>query len=418
MQPKLYPRLTLALLTALNILNYVDRSVLWAVQEPIKDFFRAQGHAVSDAKMGLLTTTFFWFYMCAAPFIGYLGDRFPRRHIIAVGIFIWSGFTLYTWYAHTFGELLFRHVMVGIGEASYVTIAPTLIADLFPVERRGRMIAIFSAGLPFGTALGYVVGGSLAQHFHDWRVPFMFAGLPGFLLALVLWFLPEPSRGRSEKADPSARASTLPGLARNRAFLSATLGLAMYTFAMGGLQAWMPTFLMRTRGMSLDQANLIFGGITCFNGIVATLLGGWMGDRMLKRHDGAYYTFSGVAMFISVPLMLGAFYASGKAMYPAIFLAEFFLLVNTGPVTAALVNSVGAEIRATAMAVNVFVIHLLGDASSPSIIGWISDRTSLRTGFLATIVAAILSGAILVAGAKFAPKLAANSRQAGTGLDE
>ena len=400
MQPKLYPRLTLALLTGLNILNYIDRSVLWAVQPLIKDEFK-----VSDAQIGLLTTTFFWFYMCAAPFIGHFGDRYSRKHIVAVGIMIWSGFTFLTAITHTFNELMLRHILVGIGEASYASIAPTIVADLFPLERRGRMLAIFSAGLPFGTAVGYLLGGSMGQHFHDWRPPFMVAGIPGFILAVILWFLPEPPRGRTDPVDVSAVRATLPSLLRNRAFMTATLGLAMYTFAMGGLQAWIPTFLTRVRAMTLERATTIFGAITCFNGIVATLIGGWIGDRMHKRYAGAYYTFSGWAMLVSVPLMMMAIYLTGQVMFPAIFVAEFFLLINTGPVNAALVNSVVPSIRATAMAVNIFIIHLLGDASSPYVIGKISDSTSLQTGFWATFVAAALSGIILVYGARFAPGL-------------
>jgi len=401
MQPKLYPRLTLALLTGLNVLNYIDRSVLWAVQPLVKSEFR-----VSDAQIGLLTTTFFWFYMCAAPFIGRLGDRYSRRHIVSIGIMIWSGFTFLTAITHTFNELMVRHILVGIGEASYAAIAPTLVADLFPLEKRGRMLSIFSAGLPFGTAVGYLLGGAMGQHFHDWRPPFLVAGIPGFLLAVAFWFLPEPPRGRQDVVEklpaPGPLFDVLPVLLRNGAFMSATLGLAMYTFAMGGLQAWIPTFLTRVRSLSLDEANTVFGAITCFNGIVATLIGGWIGDRLLKRYAGAYYTFSGVAMLVAVPLMIMAIYLTGSVMFPAIFVAEFFLLINTGPVTAALVNSVGPAIRSTAMAVNIFVIHLLGDASSPWVIGKISDKTSLQTGFWATFVAAGLSGLILIYGARFA----------------
>lgn len=404
MQPKLYPRLTLAILTGLNVLNYIDRSVLWAVTPLIKKEF---SHA-SDAQIGLLTTTFFWFYMCAAPFIGRLGDRYSRRHIISVGIMIWSGFTFLTAITHTFNELMVRHILVGIGEASYASIAPTLVADLFPVERRGRMLAIFSAGLPFGTAVGYLMGGAMGQHYQNWRPPFLVAGIPGFLLAVAFWFLPEPPRGRQDDPDTPAERrpffQLLPVLLRNGAFMSATLGLAMYTFAMGGLQVWIPEFLTRVRDLTLAKANIIFGAITCFNGIVATLIGGWIGDRLIKRYAGGYYTFSGAVMVVSVPLLIMAIYFTGSVMFPAMFVAEFFLLINTAPVNAALVNSVGPAIRSTAMAVNIFLIHLLGDASSPWVIGKISDLTTLQTGFWAAFVAAGLSGFILIYGARFAGK--------------
>jgi MFS family permease len=399
MPPKLYPRLLLAVLTGLNILNYVDRGVLFGAQPLIqKEFPR------SDSDYGLLTFTFLIAYMVAAPCVGWLGDRFSRKKIVAIGVLIWSGFTLLTWVTHTFGELMFRHTIVGIGEASYAAIAPTLIADSFPLERRGRMLSIFFLGLPLGTAMGLALGGIAGQHW-GWRMPFMMAGIPGFVLAVVLWFLPEPPRGLSEGEDSSPARSTVLGLAKNGAFLTASLGMAMYTFAVGGLQQWIPTFLERVRNIPVGKAGLIFGGMAGFNGIVATLIGGWIGDRLLKRYFGAYYTFPGIAMFVAVPLMVLTVYVTGKTMYAAMFTAIFLLLIGTAPTNAALVNSVGPKIRSTALAVNIFIIHLLGDAFSPLIIGAISDKTkSLQTGFWAAFAAAALSGCILLYGAKFAPR--------------
>ncbi len=399
MPPKLYPRILLAVLTGLNILNYIDRNVLFAVQSDVKKEF-----LVSDAKIGLLTSAFFFTYIFAAPLIGWMGDRFPRKNIVVFGIIIWSGFTFLTWLVHDYSQLLIRHAIVGIGEASYATIAPTLIADSFPPLKRGRMLSIFFLGLPVGSAAGYFVGGYIGHHF-GWRAPFLFAGIPGFLLALMLWMLPEPPRGQTDEPAATDNWSAIKGLARNGAFLTATLGMAMYTFAVGGMQAWIPTFLMRLRGLTLLAANVNFSVITIINGIVATLLGGWIGDRLLKRYFGAYYTFSGIAMFIAVPLMVAAIYTVGPLMFPAIFAAVFFILIGTGPTNAALVNSVSPRIRSTALAVNVFVIHLLGDAFSPALMGRISDKTSLPTAFSTAFVAAAISGAILVYGARFAPRL-------------
>ena len=400
MPPKLYPRLTLALLTALNVLNYVDRAVLFGVQPLIQKEF-----LLNDAQLGRLNSAFFLSYLCAAPFVGRLGDRYARHKIVAIGIFVWSGFTLLSGITHNYSELLFRHIMVGIGEASYAVIAPTLIADSFGIERRGRMLSIFNLALPFGTAVGIVMGGKMGVAL-GWRAPFMVAGIPGFLLALMLWILPEPERGKTDVVTASDVRSTIPGLLRNGAFVTATLGLAMYTFALGGLQQWMPTFLYRVRNIPLDKATLIFGAMTGATAIVATLSGGWLGDRLLKRQKGAYYTLSGAAMLVAVPLMIVAIYMTGSPMFPAMCLAEFFLLLNTGPLNAAIVNSVDAKIRSTALAVNVVVIHLLGDVPSPSIIGWISDKTSsLQTGFWVTFVAAALSGIILIYGSRYAPAL-------------
>ncbi len=398
MPPKLYPRLLLAVLTGLNILNYIDRNVLFGVQPLIKKEFH-----VTDAQIGTLTSVFFLAYMIAAPLVGWLGDRFQRKNIVVLGIVVWSGFTFLTWLVHDYNQLLLRHTIVGIGEASYAAIAPTLIADSFPVERRGRMLSIFFLGLPLGSALGIMLGGPLGEHF-GWRWPFMMAGIPGFALALGLWFLPEPARGKPEQGEGSLERSTLKGLLRNGAFITASLGMAAYTFAVGGLQVWIPTFLVRLRGLSISRAAIIFGLIATVNGIAATLIGGWIGDRQLKRKPGAYYTFSGVNMLIAIPFMVMAVYVAGKLMFPIMFVAVFFLLIGTGPSNAAVVNSVDAKIRSSALAVNIFVIHLLGDASSPWVIGWISDRTNLQTGFWAAFAAAALSGGILLYGAKFAPR--------------
>src|SRR5205807_10199138 len=213
-------------------------------------------------------------------------------------------------------------------------LAATWIADSFPLARRGRMLSIFNVAVPVGTALGYLLGGILGDHF-GWRAPFMVAGIPGFLLALVLWFLPEPERGKADSVTAAEVRSTLPGLLRNGAFVSATLGLAMYTFALGGLQVWMPTFLSRVRDIPLKKADTIFGVMTLATAIAATLLGGWLGDRLLKRYFGAYYTLSGVAMLAGVPLMMVAIYMTGSPMFPAMCAAEFFLFLNTGPLNAA-----------------------------------------------------------------------------------
>jgi MFS transporter, Spinster family, sphingosine-1-phosphate transporter len=409
MQAKLYPRLTLVLLTGLNVLNYVDRNVLLAVQPLVKQEFHS-----SDAAIGLLTTAFFVTYMIAAPLVGWLGDRYSRQTLIVIGVAIWSGFTLMTWLVHDYRQLLLRHALVGIGEASYAAFAPSLLSDLFPLERRGRVLAIFNCGLPFGSAGGIIVGAYFGHHF-GWRAPFMVAGIPGFFLALALWFLPEPPRGQSDRFAPSALRSSFSGLLTNPAFWSVSLGLAMYTFAVGGLQVWIPTFLNRVRGVPLERAGIVFGAITAFNGIVAVMIGGWVGDRMLRRHDGAYYSFSGWAMFASIPFMVLAIYTSGPAMFPIIFVAVFLLLLGTGPTNAALVNSVGAEIRSTALAVNVLVIHLLGDAFSPWLIGAISDRSSLPTAFSVTYVAAALSGVFMLWGARFAPRLGEKAIQGAGG---
>ena len=395
--PRLYPRTALVVLTALNLLNYIDRSVLFAVQPLVQVEFHR-----SDADFGLLTSAFFLFYMFAAPLMGPLADRYSRRLIIVMGAFLWSGATLLTAATHSFQTLLIRHTLVGIGEASFVTISPTLVADLFPEQKRGRILGVFYLAIPVGTALGYIIGGNLGPRF-GWRSPFYVASIPGFVLALLLLFIPEPERGMHDSLPETPERSTILGLARNPAFWTATLGMATMTFALGGLSVWMPTFLSRVRGYPLARANLIFGGITAFDGTVASLAGGWLGDRLLRRTKTGYYLVSAASMAMGVPVMIVALYTTGRTMLPGILLAEFLLLLNTAPLNAALINSVGAHIRATAIAVNIFMIHLLGDALSPWLIGKISDRSSLQSGFISAVVAIAISSAILFYGMRFAP---------------
>ncbi len=249
-----------------------------------------------------------------------------------------------------------------------------------------------------------MIGGYMGHRF-GWRAPFYVAAAPGFLLAVAMWFIAEPARGAHDTLAATPERTQVTLLARNGAFLCATLGMAMLTFALGGISVWMPTFLSRVRHIPLDRANLIFGAMTGINGIVATLIGGYWVDHMLRRDHAAYYRFSGLAMGAGVPLMALAIYVAGPVMFPAIFLAEFVLFLNNGPLNAAIVNSVSAPIRATAIALNVFIIHLLGDAFSPTLMGWISDRSSLEAAFGTAIAACALSCIILLYGMRYAPRI-------------
>ena len=213
----------------------------------------------------------------------------------------------------------------------------------------------------------------------------------------------EPKRGQFDTEAESPERGTLVGLARNPAFWTSTLGMAMMTFALGGIQVWMPTFLSRARGYSLESANFMFGIIIVVDGILASLAGGWLGDYLLSRMKGAYYFVSAASMALGVPFMIVALFTRGTVMLPAIALAAFFLLLNTSPLNAAVINSVGAHIRATALAVNIFVFHLLGDVPSPTLMGYVADKRTLQAAFLLPVIAMIASSAILFYGMKFAP---------------
>lgn len=428
---KNHPRTALLTLTALNLLNYVDRNVLYAVQPLVQDEFH-----LTKTQIGYLTSAFLGFYMVAAPFVGPLADRYSRKIIIAAGAIFWSALTLLTAVTHTYGELLVRHTLVGIGEATFVTIAPTFVADLFSEDKRGRILGVFYLAIPVGSAAGYLLGGYLAP-IHGWRFPFYVAAAPGFLLALAVLFLKEPVRGQFDSLKDEAQETppVFPDLKfsavisspmriaraiyarlqtafmmfwkvlRNPAFLTATLGMAAMTYSLGGIQVWMPQFLFSERGYTLEKANLMFGVIVVIDGILASVAGGWLGDFLLRRTKGAYYLVSAVSMAFGVPVMIVALFAKGPLMVPAIGIAAFFLLFNTSPLNAAVINSVGAHIRATAIASNIFIIHLLGDVPSPTMMGYVADRKSLQAAFVLPVIAMAISSAILFYGMRFAPQI-------------
>src|SRR5437879_1069491 len=229
----------------------------------VQDEFR-----LSNAQVGYLIVAFLICYMIAAPVAGPLADRDSRMLIIALGGIFWSALTLLTAVTHNYTELLSRHTLVGIGEATFVTIAPTFVADLFPQERRGRILGIFYLAIPVGSAAGYLLGGKLGPD-HGWRFPFYIAAAPGFLLALAVLFLKEPKRGQFDSLKETAESATVLGLARNPAFLTATLGMAAMTFSLGGIQVWMPKFLYSDRHYTLEAANFAFGIIHVVDGILA-----------------------------------------------------------------------------------------------------------------------------------------------------
>ena len=398
-QTKLQASTALIVLTALNLVNYVDRSVLNAVQPLVQVEFQ-----LTKTQLGYLTSAFLIFYMVAAPFVGPLADRYSRKLIIALGGIFWSGLTLLTAVTHSYAQLLVRHTLVGIGEATFVTIAPTFVADLFSEDKRGRILALFYLALPVGFASGYLLGGHLAP-LYGWRFPFYIAAVPGFLFAVGVLFLKEPPRGQFDSLKETPERGTILGLASNPAFLAATLGMAAMTFSLGGILVWIPQFLYSERHYSLEGANFIFGIIVVVDGILASLAGGWLGDYLLRRMKGAYYFVSALGMALGVPAMIVALFVKGPIMVPAIGVAAFFLLLNTSPLNAAVINSVGAHIRATAIAANIFIIHILGDVPSPTMMGWVADRHSLQAAFILPVIAMIISATILFYGMKFAPPL-------------
>jgi MFS transporter, Spinster family, sphingosine-1-phosphate transporter len=397
--------MALFLLTCLNLFNFIDRYILPGVQPLIQGEFR-----VSDERMGALTTAFFVTYMIAAPLTGWLGDHFPRKPLIVAGALLWSAATLLTAHVHSYEMLYFRHAVVGIGEATFSIFAPALLADFYPEIDRNRVLTIFYTAIPVGAALGYLTGGMLGPRY-GWRAPFFIAALPGVVIALMFWFfVREPERGSADSLAPQINRTTFLGIFRNPAYWAATLGMAMMVFSMGGISVWLPTFFNRYGGYSLQVSNQMIGAITVVDGIVGTWLGGWLAQRWLKKDHRALYLLSAASAALTIPFAAFAFFGPRGFLLPATFLAEFFLFLNTGPLNTAIVNSIAASIRSTAIAINLFMIHSLGDAFSPKLIGRVSDHSSLRMGLGITLISLILSASILLLGSRYAPPLRESSK--------
>ena len=391
---------TFLLLIGLNLLNYIDRYILPGAQPLIQREFHA-----TDQQMGALTTAMFIFYMCAAPLTGWLGDRFSRKPLIIAGAVLWSVATLASYWVHDYWTLYIRHALVGVGEATFGIFAPAVLADFYPERERNRVLSIFYIAIPVGAALGYLAGGELGSLW-GWRAPFFICAIPGLVIAaLYAGFGQEPMRGSSDHVRPTADRATVLGLFRNPAFLTATMGLATLTFAMGGISAWVPTFLHRVAGLSVANASLTVGATTVVDGIAGTLVGGWLAQIWLRTNHRALYLLSFWSVVLTIPFGAMVFFGPKAWAVPSLFAAEFFLFLNTGPLNTAIVNSVSAPVRATAISINLFCIHFFGDTFSPQIIGAISDRTNLSIGLGATLIFLVISALILRAGSRCAPAL-------------
>ncbi|MFZ1014216.1 MAG: MFS transporter [Terracidiphilus sp.] len=391
---------TFLLLLASNLLNYIDRYILPGEFSLIQREFHS-----TDQQMGALTTALFLTYMIVAPLTGWLGDRFPRKPLIIFGAVLWSVATLATAWVHDYTTLYIRHALVGVGEATFGIFAPAVISDFYPERERNRVLSYFYIAIPVGAALGYVAGGDFGSLW-GWRAPFFICALPGLVVAaLYMWIGREPERGASDHLEATPARATVLGLFRNAAFLTATFGLAMLTFAMGGISAWVPEFLRRVAGFSVGGSSRIVGAITVVDGITGTLVGGLIAQRWLRTNHRALYLLSFCSVAFTLPCGALIFFGPTTWIVPSLFAAEFFLFLNTGPLNAAIMNSVSAQVRATAVGLNLFIIHCFGDTFSPQIIGYVSDRTNLRIGLGATLVFLVFSCVILLAGARVAPLL-------------
>ena len=394
------PKVILALLTALNLLNYLDRFVLSAVLAKVQ----ADLH-LTNFVGGSLATVFLIGYFATSPVFGSLADRSRtggRRNLVAIGIAIWSLATVASGLSHGALSLVVARAVVGVGEASYATIAPTLIDDVAPPGQKGRWMAIFYSATPIGSALGYIVGGTVEHATGSWRAAFFVAGGPGIVLALLCLLIAEPPRRPAERV-PEMLAS-IRALLRMPLFVRTVLGYCAYTFALGGFAYWAPTYLHERYGIEAGIASRQFGLLTVVTGAIGTLVGGWLGDVAARARERRAATQKGAALdpaqvdlaaargcvdicalaaALGAPLAAAAILATtATGFLRGVFPCEIGLFLLSGPVNVALLRSVPTALRASAMALSIFAIHLLGDLWSPPLIGLAADHSSWQNAML------------------------------------
>ena len=393
MDKKISPFWLLFVLTGLNLFNYIDRYVLSAVRTPL-----AADFGLNYGDSGRLFTVFMLGYFITSPLFGYLGDRSARKWLIASGIFVWSLGTVMTGLAASYWQLLFYRILVGVGEASYASISPSLISDAYGPRQRNNALTIFYVAIPVGSAIGFILGGLIAAQW-GWRHSFFWAGAPGLLLAFVLLPFKEPGRGESDAIDPGRLKK--PGfkevlcLFQIGKYNLVIWGYVAYTFALGAFAFWGPTFLEKVHGLSTAKAASFFGGVLIFSGLVGTLLGGFAATFWQRRHPAGYAWLLSGSVFLSIPSSFLAILSSNTTLTMSFLaLSMFLLFLCTGPVNTLIIETVPVNLRSSAMAFSIFLIHLFGDMGSPEIVGRIADSLghNLQKGLLILPVALVICG--------------------------
>jgi MFS family permease len=401
-------RTAVILLLGINIFNYVDRQILAAVEPSIRAAFFLPGDKNALAISGVLGSAFLVTYMLVAPALGWLADRVSRWLIIGLAVIFWSFATAGSGLAATFSILFFTRILVGIGEGGYGPAAPTILADLFPIERRGRILALFFSAIPVGSALGYVIGGIVLTHLtivpeaERWRWALCIVAVPGVVLGIWCLFQRDPrALDGARPASRRAKLSDYRAIIRTRSYLFNCGAQTAMTFAAGGIGWWISAYL-RDRGLP-PSSTAIFGAIIAVAGLTATLTGGWVADRLRSKHPSSYFLVSGWGMLMAFPLFVAMLFTPFPFAWILMFASVFFLFLNTGPSNTALANVSMPQVRATAFALNILVIHTLGDVPAFPAIGYVAGHTNWTTAFLFVSAMMLVSGMLWITGAKFLP---------------
>jgi MFS family permease len=427
-------RVALTLLVLINLFNYIDRQVLAAVEPDIRRELLADvPEREAKFRMGLLATAFLVSYMLISPIFGMLADRYARWALVGFGVLLWSlasGASGLPWIAlgasaaTAFWLLLLTRCFVGVGEAAYGPVAPAMISDLFPVRKRGLVMAYFYLAIPVGGALGYALGGEVSRYL-GWDWAFYCVVPPGILLGVWCFFMHDPPRGQTDLVEeaaapldaksPAPVPTPLPATGKKPSLRDVvkvlaipsytlnTIGMTFMTFAIGGMAFWMPALLEQRRVADVGglDPRSFFGILTATGGLLSTLAGGLAGDWLRTRFSGSYFLVSGAALILGFPMVLGMLWVPFPLAWIFVFLAVFCLFFNTGPTNTILANVTHPGVRASAFALNILIIHLFGDAISPPLIGWVSGEENLDRGFILVSAIMALGGVAWLVGARY-----------------
>jgi MFS family permease len=394
-------------LGSLNILSLTARYVLPSVQLHIKSQF-----VLSNAAVGFLSSAFFFVFMAGSAVAGWLGTgRRHHRLMITIAVLTWSLFTLLSGVARSYAALLVTHSLFAIGEAFFAVIAPTVLANWDPEDRRNTAFTFYFLTIPIGTAAAFGLG-SLSQH-QSWRTPFYIVGIASLVsIAFAYRMLRQPSEDVVEDEHPADGDESAWSLATNARYIALATHSTCLMFASVGISVWLPTFLVRYTGVPLALVNSRLGLFTIIGGACGVSLGGFSAHQWAKRDSAAFY-------FISALSVVGAWtagtivvFAPSRATYYAVGATQFFFFMNYAPATAAVLSVVPERVRAASVAVSLVAAHALGDGLSPTFVGWIADRFGLRLGMELALLPLLIGAIALLLGARVAREIAAKPSKA------
>lgn len=407
-------RFAFSVLLAINILNYADRYVLPAILPKIAA--RQGGLGLTHIQQGLLGSSFLLVYALATLPLGIMADKRARKNIVSACVGIWSIATVIAGVTRSFAQLFFVRAVLGIGEAGYGPASLSLLGDYFSKAKRGRILSYWSAGTLIGAAIGFTIGGLVADAF-GWRYAFFVVGIPGLIAAFLAWRMVEPARGafENEESDVEEPETALEHGSLGKDFWGSVrklrhvptywmlvVALIFSFFTIGGTSYWLPSYFVDTFHLHVGQAGIISGAVLVSSGLVGTVLGGWLADHFQQRRKEGRLLVAMFGFLLGAPLVLIALFIHELRPFIGIFvLAAISLNFCTGPLNAVIQDVITPEVRATALGLALLLAHLLGDAAAPFAIGAISSSVSLGTALIVTApTCLLLAGLFCLVGSK------------------